>query len=56
MDKLTEVLAMGGYGAFVWPAYGLAAAVMTGVTLISLRSLRKAWEGLIALIKAPQKY
>ena len=40
---------MGGYGAFVWPAYGLAAAVMTGVTLISLRSLRKAQAHLQAL-------
>lgn len=26
-------LAMGGYAAFVWPAFGLAVLVITGLTL-----------------------
>ncbi len=42
MQKLTEVLAMGGYGSFIWPAYALACAVMTGICVLSLRALRKA--------------
>jgi heme exporter protein D len=30
-------LAMGGYAAFVWPAYGLALAVLGGLALHSWR-------------------
>lgn len=41
MEKLMEVFAMGGYGAFVWPAYGLAALMMLGITVVSLRDLRR---------------
>ncbi len=42
MEKLTEILAMGGYGAFVWPSYALAFSVMLAMALASLSSLRKA--------------
>ncbi len=35
-----EYLAMGGHGAFIWPAYLTAAAVMAGLLLASLRALR----------------
>ena len=31
---------MGGYAAYVWPAYALAALVLIGLTVSSLRSLR----------------
>lgn len=31
---------MGGYGAFVWPAYGVAAVVMLGLLATSLRASR----------------
>ena len=40
METLTQFLAMGGYAAFVWPALAIAAGVMTGLLLQSLRSLR----------------
>ena len=31
---------MGGYAAFIWPAFGLAAVVMIGFAVQSRRSLR----------------
>ncbi len=31
---------MGGYAAFVWPAYGLAAIVMIGLALQSVADFR----------------
>ena len=31
---------MGGYGAYIWPAYGVAAFVMIGLVLATLRTLR----------------
>ncbi len=31
---------MGGYGGFVWPAFGVTAAVMLGLLISSLRALR----------------
>jgi heme exporter protein D len=31
---------MGGYGAFIWPAYGVAAVVMIGLLITSLHSSR----------------
>jgi heme exporter protein D len=36
-----EFLAMGGYGAYVWPAYLLTAAVMIGLAVITVRRLRE---------------
>lgn len=32
---------MGGYAAFVWPAYGLTAVVMAAVLWATLRRLRR---------------
>ena len=40
MEALMEFLDMGGYAGFVWPAYGLAALVLGGLALDSLRRLR----------------
>jgi len=37
---------MGGYAAFVWPALGIAAAVMVGLLVQSLQSLRAREEEL----------
>jgi len=31
---------MGGYAAFVWPAYGLSAIVMLGLVVTAWRSLK----------------
>ena len=40
MQDIGNFLAMGGYGAFVWPAYGLTAAIMVGFAVASWRELR----------------
>jgi len=37
---MNEFFAMGGYAAYVWPAYGLAAAILIGVWIASVRSLK----------------
>ena len=31
---------MGGYAAYVWPAFGIGAVVMIGLLLFSIRRLR----------------
>ena len=36
----SDFFAMGGYAAFIWPAYALTAAVLIGLWALSLRSLR----------------
>jgi heme exporter protein D len=48
---MNEFFAMGGYAAFVWPAYGLTALVMVGLlvdTLHRLRARRRRLEALEA--------
>jgi heme exporter protein D len=42
MQALVNYLAMGGYAAFVWPAYALATAVMAGLFLQGLRRYRRS--------------
>jgi len=42
MEKLTEVLAMGGYGPYVWPSFAIAAAMMLALLLTSLNAQKKA--------------
>ncbi len=49
MPALDSFLAMGGYGAFVWPAYAIAALVLVGLLAASLLRLRR---GRAALAKA----
>jgi len=41
MEKLTTILAMGGFAAFVWPSYLIAALIMIILTISSLRSLKR---------------
>ena len=56
MEQIESFFAMGGYGAYVWPAYGLTAAVMIAFLVTTLRSLhsrRKSLETLEA--KAGQR-
>jgi heme exporter protein CcmD len=48
-DTIQTFLAMGGYAKFVWPAYALAAIVLVGLLVISLRQLRKTEAELAAL-------
>ena len=40
MDSLSTFLDMGGYAAFVWPGYGLAAIGILGLLVTTLRTLR----------------
>jgi heme exporter protein D len=47
--SIRTFLDMGGYAGFVWPAYALAAVILTGLVLVSLRQLRKAEADLQAL-------
>ena len=37
MGNIRAFLSMGGYAAFVWPAYGVALAVLGGLALFSWR-------------------
>ncbi len=42
MGEFSGFLAMGGYAGFVWPAYGVAFAVLGGVALFSWRRYRES--------------
>jgi heme exporter protein D len=42
MGNVSAFLAMGGYAAFVWPAYGVALAVLGGLALFSWRRYRES--------------
>ena len=46
MDAFAAYVAMGGYAAFVWPAYGVAAAVLGGLALYSWRRYRASQHAL----------
>ena len=41
MQHLMQYLAMGGYAAFVWPAYAVALLVLGGLAAQSLRAYRR---------------
>lgn len=49
MSGLGEFFHMGGYAAYVWPAYGAAAAVLVGLLVESLSRLHRAERRLAAL-------
>jgi heme exporter protein D len=53
LDALTTFLAMGGYAAFVWPAFAIAAAVLIGLLLVSWRGLKAREAELGALPPTP---
>jgi heme exporter protein CcmD len=40
MDRISQFLVMGGYAGFIWPALGIAAAVLAGLLVQTLRTLR----------------
>ena len=52
MTGLAAWAAMGGYAGYVWPAYGVAAAVLTGLLVVSIARLRDAERWLAALEQA----
>ena len=49
MITVSAWLAMGGYAAFVWPAYGIAVGVLGGVSVYSWRRYRASVEILARL-------
>ena len=42
MHSFHEFLTMGGYAAYVWPAYAVGLVVFVGSSWLSRRGLRKA--------------
>jgi len=42
MSAVIKALALGGYGAYVWPAYGFAAVVLIGLFVAAQRRLARA--------------
>ena len=44
---------MGGYGAFVWPAYGLAFGLVLGIWILAERRCRRAQRALAAVEGSP---
>jgi heme exporter protein D len=54
MERIEAYFAMGGYGAYVWPAFLIAAVVMVGQVIASLRSLRRR-EAALAELEAGKK-
>ena len=51
MAEIEQFLAMGGYAAFVWPAFAVAAAVLAGLLVVSLRTLRRREAALALLLR-----
>jgi len=52
MEQLTAFLSMGGYGAYIWPAYLIAAGVLLALLVGSLRAVRGQEARLAALRQA----
>lgn len=48
---MAEFFSMGGYGAYVWPSYGLTAVVLAVLLVVSLKSL-KSTETMFERLKA----
>ena len=51
MDSLAQFLHMGGYAIFVWPAFAVAAIVLSALLVWSLRDLRRERQLLESLPK-----
>jgi heme exporter protein D len=41
MDRIAAFFAMGGYAAYVWPAFAVAAIVMAALVASTLMTLRR---------------
>ena len=54
MDGLSAYFQMGGYAAFVWPAYVLGAAGIIGILVLSIKSW-KAREAEFSKLKAARE-
>ena len=42
IEKIADFLAMGGYAGFVWPAYGVAAAILVGMLVAAWIKLKRS--------------
>ena len=49
MNAVLAFLAMGGYARFVWPAYGVALAVLVWMLVDSVGAYRRTTRALAAL-------
>jgi heme exporter protein D len=49
VNAISVWFAMGGYAAFVWPAYAIAAVVLGGMSVYSWRRYRASVETLARL-------
>jgi len=49
MADMNAFWAMGGYAAFVWPAYAITVLALAGLLLGALRSVRRAERALAAV-------
>ena len=52
MQRLMDFLSMGGYGAYIWPSYLIAAIVLLALLIGSLRNVRGREARLEALRQA----
>ena len=52
---MNEFLHMGGYAAYIWPAYGVVAVVMIGLLMRTIKTLRTNERTLAALEQAGAK-
>lgn len=46
---MTDFLAMGGYAAFVWPAYALSAIAIAAMIVLTIRAYDRAKARLAAI-------
>lgn len=53
MSTVQTYLDMGGYGAFVWPAFAITSAVLVALWIDSMRSLRANQKALGRLRDGP---
>lgn len=50
---MSHFLAMGGYAAFVWPAYGVSVIGLVAASVLTLRAYRRA-KARLAEVGRPQ--
>ena len=55
MQSLSDFLSMGGYGAFVWPAYGITGLILGAVAAWAGARYRAQRAALQALEKSPDQ-
>ncbi len=51
---MSEFFAMGGYAAFIWPAYAVATVVLCGLLGLSLKSMRER-EALVETLRSRRR-